>query len=143
MLERLLCASDGSKASDKAVAYAVELAKRIGGSLTFLTVTTVSSQRAAKTYFWDQTVLDAASAQLDNVLGSAAKAAAAAGLAGASCVTVSASDIPEAIAAYAQENGFDLIIVGSRSKGAAARLLLGSVANGVASKSKCPVLVVP
>jgi len=143
MPSKLLCATDGSKPAQKAVAYAVGVAKKNGDSLTFLNVMTVSSKRAARTYFWDQEILDAAAVQVHKTLGGAMKAATGAGLAGASCVTVSGRNISDAIAGYAKKNGFDHIIVGSRNRRGAARLLLGSVAGSVAAKASCPVTIVP
>ena len=75
MPSKLLCATDGSKPAQKAVSYAVGLAKKNGDSLTFLNVMTVSARRAARTYFWDQEILDAADAQIHRILGNAMKAA--------------------------------------------------------------------
>ena len=143
MPPKLLCATDGSKPAQKAVAYAVDLAKRNGASLTFLNVMTVSARRAARTYFWDQEILDAAAVQIHKTLGGAMQAANAAGVSGASCVTVNGRNIAAAIAAYAKKNDIDQIIVGSRNKRGAARLLLGSVAGGVAARASCPVTIVP
>jgi len=143
MPSKLLCATDGSKPAQKAVAYAVDLAKRDGASLTFLNVMTVSAKRAARTYFWDQEILDAAAIQTHKILSGAKKAATAAGLSGISCVTVSGRNIADAITAYAKKNNTDQIIVGSRNRSRAARLLLGSVAGGVAARASCPVTIVP
>lgn len=143
MPSKLLCATDGSKPAQKAVDYAIKLAKKNGDALTFVNVVTVSARRAARTYFWDQEILDAASAQIHEILGRATGAANAAGLSGTSCVTVNGRNIAEAIAAYAKKNQFDQIIVGSRNKRGAARLLLGSVAGSVAARASCPVTIVP
>ena len=143
MPSKLLCATDGSKPAQKGVEYAINLARKNGDSLTFLNVVTVSARRASRTYFWDQELLDAAAAQIHKILGRAAGAASAAGLPGTSCVTVNGRNIAEAIAGYAKKNQFDHIIVGSRNKRAATRLLLGSVAGGVAARASCPVTIVP
>jgi nucleotide-binding universal stress UspA family protein len=143
MPTRILCATDGSKSAQKAVAHAVELAKKNGGSLTFLNVVTVSAQRAARTYFWDQEILDAAAAQVHKILGAATRVATDAGLSGVASVTVSGRNIPDAITAYAKKNDVNHIIVGSRNKRGAARLLLSSVAGGVAARASCPVTIVP
>ncbi len=46
------------------------------------------------------------------------------------------------IAAYAGDNGFDLIVMGTRGRGGFARLLIGSVAESVIRTAPCPVLTV-
>jgi nucleotide-binding universal stress UspA family protein len=42
---------------------------------------------------------------------------------------------------YAERNGADLIIIGSRGRTGFTKLLLGSVASGVVTYAPCPVLV--
>lgn len=44
---------------------------------------------------------------------------------------------------FADHHDADIIVVGSHGHGAIARLLLGSIAEGVVRQSKIPVLVVP
>lgn len=46
------------------------------------------------------------------------------------------------IVKYAEEAGIDLIVVGTHGRGALAHMLLGSVAEKVVRKAKCPVLTV-
>ena len=46
------------------------------------------------------------------------------------------------IVSFAKSRKYDLIVIGSHSKTGFDKLLLGSVANGVSQKSKCPVLIV-
>jgi nucleotide-binding universal stress UspA family protein len=49
----------------------------------------------------------------------------------------------EEVVAVAQEWRADLILVGTHRRGGLARLVLGSVAEGVLRRAPCPVLVVP
>ncbi|MEW6458304.1 MAG: universal stress protein [Bacillota bacterium] len=46
------------------------------------------------------------------------------------------------IARYAEEEGFDLIIMGTRGAGAFSAWVVGSVAQKVVSRAPCPVLLV-
>jgi nucleotide-binding universal stress UspA family protein len=48
----------------------------------------------------------------------------------------------EGITDYAEKNGVDLIVVGTRGMEGVKRLVFGSVASGVVSHAKCSVLVV-
>ena len=48
----------------------------------------------------------------------------------------------DAIISYAEKNNIDLIIMGTKGRTGLKKFLLGSVASGVISHAKCPVLVV-
>jgi nucleotide-binding universal stress UspA family protein len=62
---------------------------------------------------------------------------------GVSHTTTEAMGRPAAaIAAAARDSGADIIVVGSRGRGAAAGLLLGSVSSELVRESPCDVLVV-
>ena len=61
---------------------------------------------------------------------------------GDAAVRIEAGDPASALVAAQRGGGFDLVVIGSRGAGGAARLLLGSVANGVLRGASCPVLVV-
>ena len=141
MSKKLLCATDGSHSAEKAVAYAIQMAKSSGAQLAFLTVDSLSAEKAAGTYFWDSKLLQAGDALLHRELGSAKKAAQAAGLPEAACVTTSGRDTAEAIVAYADSHGYDHIVVGSAGRTGLDRLMLGSVAQAVAAKAHCPVTI--
>lgn len=49
----------------------------------------------------------------------------------------------EAIAKHARDAELDLLVLGTRGEGGLKRLLIGSVASGVARQAPCPVLLVP
>ncbi|MEK0081828.1 universal stress protein [Benzoatithermus flavus] len=142
MLTRILCATDGSRVSERAVAFAVELAKRCKAPLTFLTVITVSAETAARSPFWDTNLLDAGAAQTRHELAAAARLASESGLAGVDYATVQGRHIGKAIAYYAHEHGYDHIVMGSHGATGIERLMLGSVASDVVAAAHCPVTVV-
>ncbi len=47
----------------------------------------------------------------------------------------------DGIVSYVENNGIDLIVIGSHGRTGFKKLVLGSVANGVLTHVKCPVLV--
>jgi nucleotide-binding universal stress UspA family protein len=52
-----------------------------------------------------------------------------------------AGDPAEQIVAEAEDGGYDIVVVGSRGRGALGRLILGSVSTEVIARAPCPVLV--
>ncbi len=142
MIRKILCATDGSHSSEKAVAAAVDLASQTGAALAFITVERVTAAAAARSAFWDSRVLDAATAQTHGELAAAEARARAAGLSRVECVTTQGGDVAGAIVAYAREGGFDHVVTGSVGRTGLARALLGSVAADVVTKAHCPVTVV-
>lgn len=142
MAKRLLCAIDGSHASEKAIDVAIELAKGLGAHLTFLTVERVSPETASGSPFWDSTVLGAAELQAHRELETAAARAKAAGLNNVECVKTYGHNIAAAIIDYTEKHGHDHIVMGSVGRTGVARLLLGSIAAEVVAKAHCPVTVV-
>ena len=141
MAKKLLCATDGSRSSDKAVKFAVELARTLGADLRFVTVNTATEDRTSKTHFWDAETIAAAEAQIHRQLGAGAKAAAKAGLKNATCVVAEGRSIAAAIVDYASKHGYDHIIMGSNGRTGAARLLLGAVAAAVVARAHCAVTI--
>lgn len=142
MINKLLCATDGSKASEKAVDFAVQFAKQLGVELTFVTVATVTEDAVSHTRFWNSEELQAIDEQVHRELASAESKAKAGGLAAYKCVAVHSPSISAGIIGYAEENGFDHIVAGSTGKTGISRMLMGSVASDVVAKAHCPVTVV-
>ncbi|MBX9963420.1 MAG: universal stress protein [Burkholderiales bacterium] len=142
MIRKILCATDGSIASAKAVDVAVDLASQLGAALAFVTVERVTAETAANSAFWDSQVLDAAAAQTHRDLSAAQAKARAAGLTQVQCVTTQGGNVAAALIDYAEKHGFDHIVTGSLGRTGLARLMLGSVAADVVAKAHCPVTVV-
>ena len=55
---------------------------------------------------------------------------------------IKSSSTVNTIVTFAKSRKYDLIVMGSHGRTGLDKLILGSVANGVVQKSKCPVLVV-
>jgi nucleotide-binding universal stress UspA family protein len=141
MPKKILCAVDGSHEADRAAACAAELAKETGATLTLLHVNSIPADRIAKTYFWDETLLAEVDRQVHKQMANAAKVAAAHS-AKFDTVIVSGNKVSTAINSYAQEKGYDHIVIGTGVTNELERIFLGSVATDVISKSHCPVTVV-
>jgi nucleotide-binding universal stress UspA family protein len=142
MNSKLLCATDGSHSADKAADFAIDLARRTGAHLTFLTVVHVTTQDVARSVFWDSDVLAAGDAQLQAELRSVRDKAGAVGLKDIACARAEGHDIAAAIIDFAERNGYDHVITGSVGRTGVARMLLGSIAQQVIAKAHCPVTVV-
>jgi nucleotide-binding universal stress UspA family protein len=50
--------------------------------------------------------------------------------------------VADALITYAERNNVDLIVIGTKGRTGLKKFVLGSVASGVVSHAKCPVLVV-
>ncbi len=142
---KLLCATDGSHASEKAVEWAVELTKLLEGkklevSLTFLTVSTLPEEGEA--VHGVQVLKEAVDEQIYRELHSARVKALKAGLSDVTCVKAAGRNIAAAIIDYAEEGKYTHIITGSTGRTGVSRMLLGSVASEVVGKAHCPVTVV-
>lgn len=55
---------------------------------------------------------------------------------------ISSTNIATGIIDYAEENNFELIVIGTRGRSGFKKLLLGSVASSVVTYAHCPVMVV-
>ncbi len=57
-------------------------------------------------------------------------------------LVVTATSVAAAIVGYSEQHDIDLIVIGTRGRSGFKKLLLGSVASGVATYAHCPVMVV-
>ena len=135
MAKFILCAVDGSPHAERAIAVAAEIAKATGATLDLFAV--------------DQVVLDGRSAPIHRLgeegvhalLHRAEATAVAAGYATPRLTAAAGHDVVQAILDYAQEHGVDHIVVGTGEKGAATRLVLGSVSHDLVVRAHCSVTV--
>jgi nucleotide-binding universal stress UspA family protein len=141
MIKKLLCAIDGSYPSVRAVEIATEMAQALRVPIAFLTINPASEKQSPE-QFWDERIIAAADAQLNNVLADAASVARRAGLLDFTCIVVVGVNIGTAIVDYADKKGFDHIILGSYRPAICFGVRLGSVAVDVVRRAYCPVTVV-
>jgi nucleotide-binding universal stress UspA family protein len=138
MLKRILVPTDGSAASMAAVDAAVDLAHACGAEVVGLHV------RPLRPLFSEVLgVLTAPEAEekARECLAYVERRAAQAGV-GATLSTRRADSPADAIVAAARDLHCDLIVMGSRGRGQASALLLGSQTQGVLAHSAIPVMVV-
>ncbi len=122
--ESILLATDGSEHNQPAVSEALNLARRYGGKLTALSAFTSEADRVS------------AEESVEKVVGLAADD-----------VEVEAMAVEgspaSAITNIAEEQGVDLIVLGSHGRTGLSRLLMGSVTETVIGHTDRAVLVVP
>ncbi|MFB6080278.1 MAG: universal stress protein [Haloferacaceae archaeon] len=150
MNAHFLVAVDGSPESETALAYAIDVADAMDGSITAVHAVDPSVYEAGG----DEPVSGLADADRRLVLESVEEAEErgvavlddAAALAANLGLTVETEllygDPVDRVAEYAEEEGFDAVFVGHRGRSARAERMLGSVATGLVERVTRPVTVV-
>ncbi len=140
--KKIMVAVDGSEPSERAALRALELAKAFGASLKLVHAVAPlvypAEAMMVPTGELEKARLDAANELLKEI---STRLVAQAGAVKLDQVVLSGPPA-EMIADEAKAQGDQLIVVGSRGRGAIARLLLGSVADRIVHISTVPVLVV-
>ena len=148
MYKHLLIATDGSELADKGVAHGLTLAKGIGATVTFVTVS-----EPYPIFAWGGAMAGYAAGDELAIYQEEArkygkevldKGKASADAAGVSAEVVHVEDKrpAEAILELSQALGCDLIVMASHGRRGLGRLLLGSQTAEVLSYTEIPVLVV-
>lgn len=139
---KILMATDFSDSSNKALETAIDLAKAFGASLTIIHVCELPAYSSPNGMMFmpaPELIADIhrdTSHQLATVKERVEKS-------GLAVKTVSLDGEPRReIPSYADEHGFDLLIVGSHGRRGFKRFVLGSVAEHVVRASQLPVLTV-
>jgi nucleotide-binding universal stress UspA family protein len=136
--KKILIATDGSEKNRDAVKEGVKIASACNSIVYLVYVIDTGTISAVPT--------DVAGGSMYQVLEEEGKRAMenAGGLVGdlnAECLLLAGKPAPEIIR-FAEENGVDLIVIGTKGKTGIERLLLGSVAENIIRSAHCPVLVV-
>ena len=142
-MRRILLAADFSKASRRAVAAALQMAKRNRATVTILHVIAPLIPMGPDQYMafdtWDNLEKQGriwAQRELNKLTAKAKKA-------GVRAVGVVAQGgAAQEIVRTARRRRADLIVIGTHGRTGLAKLFLGSVAAAVVATSQCPVLTV-
>ena len=150
MRMKLLVAVDGSEESERAIAYATDIADATDGSITLVHAVDPDVYDRGGT----EPAADLADAR-DRLIVDSVEAAEDRGLEVLDAAIEFAADLgrdvsgellygdpPEAIAGFAEDGGFDTVYVGHRGRSARTVRFLGSVAEDVVQRSTVPVTVV-
>jgi nucleotide-binding universal stress UspA family protein len=135
MTKKILCATDGTTHSTHAVELAAQMAAKFGARLSVCVVNVAhGGARGPLIYSMED-------AQVKTVLDAAAATARQAGAGQVEELALRSREAAAAIVQYAEENGYDHIVVGTGDKRGVSRLVLGSVAADVAGRAHCSVTV--
>ena len=135
MTSKILCATDGTENSAHAVELAGRLAAKFGATLSICAVNVArGGVRGPLVYNWEDD-------EVKKILDDAAAIARKAGAAQVEELALRSREAAAAIVQYAEENGYDHIVVGTGDKRGVSRLVLGSVAADVAGRAHCSVTV--
>lgn len=135
MTSKILCATDGTAHSAHAIELAAQLSAKLGAKLSICAVNVArGGTRGPLIYTWEDD-------DVKRMLDDAAMMAKKAGASAVEELTLRSRDAAAAIVQYAEENGYDHIVVGTGDKRGVSRLVLGSVAADVASRAHCNVTV--
>jgi nucleotide-binding universal stress UspA family protein len=139
MFQRILLAWDGSEVALRAFDHAIDLTRRYDAELVAVSI--AYSPAHAETEADRAESADAAHRYLRQTFGEVADRAERAGVRIAHEI-IEGETPALALAAYAHEHGFDLIVSGHHHANRAGRLLLRGVTSALIEGTSVPVLVV-
>jgi nucleotide-binding universal stress UspA family protein len=147
MYKRILVAVDGSPTSEHALRHAIGLAKGLSAALRVVHVVEMGVLPLAPELGIDiDTITQARRAAGEQVLKKAREACQAGGVPAETRLLETGAPtqrIAGAIADEADAWPADLVVAGTHGRTGVQRLLLGSVAEGIARVSPAPVLLIP
>ena len=134
MTRKIFCPTDGTNHFNQAIIHAAELAAKFDAALTVCVVNVVEGPlRGAPISHWTD-------AEAQKIVADAATLAKKSGTSADTAVIIS-REAAAGIVTYAEEHGFDHIVMGTGDKRGVSRLMLGSVAADVAARAHCAVTV--
>jgi len=146
MYQRILVAVDGSKSSDLAIEQAITLSKATGADVKALFVADDSDLFFDISYMDPSVLMNEIRTYGEKSLAAAAERFRAAGVLNATLHLVerptSPGQISDTIVAEAERWKADLIVLGTHGRRGMRRMVMGSVSEGVVSKTELPVLLI-
>jgi nucleotide-binding universal stress UspA family protein len=141
-IEKMMIAVDGSKTANKALDYALSLAEKCGAEVQIISVVqTIGSVTPSPQLVYASFIYDLEKS-VETVLAEAVKVAEEKTPDLKVSTRLLRGRPADEIVRLAKEEGFDIIVLGSRGLGGTEELFLGSVSDRVADKAECPVLIV-
>ena len=135
MTSKILCPTDGSEHATVGVILAAEVAKATGGHLTICAVNIAhGGVRGPTISHWK-------AEDVQKLLADAEALARSEGATTVGVTEIVSREAAPAIIAYAEQNGYTHIVMGTGDKRGLQRLVLGSVASEVATRAHCTVTI--
>ena len=143
MYEHLLVPVDGSELSDRAMAASIELARKLGARITGFIAEPFAAPPPGIGLGYGAAVTQHDQAVQGHAQGALSKVQqlCAAAVGPFAPFTTQASHVEDAIIDAAREQGCDMIVMVTHSRGALGELMWGSHAKNLLSRCKLPLLV--
>ncbi len=140
-IKRILCATDFSDCSYRALGYALDFALSMEARLDVIHILQSGKADSSRGPDLKSEVIE--TSLRDKVRGLLdARHPDSVDLPKIHCASIRSEIVPSAIIDYAKEIGADMIVLGTQGQGGVKRLLLGSVAEEVARTASCLVMTV-
>ena len=138
MFNKILLASDGSNNSLRACDRAIEMAKcKVDSIIEVVYVIDLNTSKQEALHHMDADVIQLEREQRMQLTVEKIKAA------GVNSITTILHGEPgPTIVKYANDQDFDLVVIGSRGLNSLQEMVLGSVSHKVAKRVQCPVMIV-
>lgn len=138
MYDEILVPTDGSPAAEAAIDHAINIASQFDSRVHVINV--VDDAAYSTMEGGTETVIEALEDEGEEAVDRVAEAVEDADL--ESVTTVTTGTAYSAIRDYVEENGIDLLVMGTHGRRGVDRYLIGSVAERVVRTSEIPVLTV-
>lgn len=141
MFKSILCPVDFSQHSERALTYALDLARLIGAEVTIMTAIDPFFDAATSAAGHGEALKRQTQDEIQNLL--ARIGAERAGSAKPPGIAVVKGEAADAILKQTAERGADLVVMGTQGLEGTSRFVFGSTTEKVLRESRVPVLAVP